>query len=205
MKNNYKRELKLNTSKNWNLWFSIIKIKTHDQNVWNLINSFSIIKSLNQLIKFLKIDLKAQSNANFTKKHARYKIKLSKYKQQYKKYEKQKKDLTKITNFILIIINVINVTYIQKMKVHFWNQLIIFKTRFAFINVAQNFEFKQQYHCFVKKFSNRQNVDQWLDNYIKMYIFDVKTKITECINDKRVYRDFLLKIEKLTFIFVEMR
>ena len=38
-----------------------------------------------------------------------------------------------------------------------------------------------------------------------MYIFDVKTKIIECINNKRVYRDFLLKIKKLTFIFVEMR
>ena len=38
-----------------------------------------------------------------------------------------------------------------------------------------------------------------------MYIFDVKTKIIKCINDKRVYHDFLLKIKKLTFIFVEMR
>ena len=38
-----------------------------------------------------------------------------------------------------------------------------------------------------------------------MYIFDVKTKIIKYINDKRVYRDFLLKIEKLTFIFVEIR
>ena len=38
-----------------------------------------------------------------------------------------------------------------------------------------------------------------------MYIFDVNTKIIKCINDKRVYRDFLLKIEKLTFIFVELR
>ena len=40
---------------------------------------------------------------------------------------------------------------------------------------------------------------------MKMYIFDVKTKIIKCINDKRVYRNFLLKIEKLTFIFVKMR
>ena len=38
-----------------------------------------------------------------------------------------------------------------------------------------------------------------------MYIFDVKTKIIKCINDKRVYHDFLLKIKKLIFIFVEMR
>ena len=38
-----------------------------------------------------------------------------------------------------------------------------------------------------------------------MYIFNVKTKIIKCINDKRVYHDFLLKIEKLTFIFVEIR
>ena len=38
-----------------------------------------------------------------------------------------------------------------------------------------------------------------------MYIFDVKTKIIKCINNERVYRDFLLKIEKLIFIFVEMR
>ena len=38
-----------------------------------------------------------------------------------------------------------------------------------------------------------------------MYIFNVKIKIIECINDKRVYRDFLLKIKKLTFIFVEIR
>ena len=67
----------------------------------------------------MKVNLNAQSNANFTKKHVRYKIKLNKYKQQYEKYEKQKKNLTKITNFILIIINIINVIYIQKMKMHF--------------------------------------------------------------------------------------
>ena len=40
---------------------------------------------------------------------------------------------------------------------------------------------------------------------MKMYIFDVKIEIVECTDETRVYRDFLLNIEKLTSIFVEMR
>ena len=40
---------------------------------------------------------------------------------------------------------------------------------------------------------------------MKMYILDVKIEIAECTDETRVYRDFLLGIEKLTSIFVEMR
>ena len=37
-----------------------------------------------------------------------------------------------------------------------------------------------------------------------MYIFSKKIGIIEYTNEKRVYRDFLLNIEKIAFIFVEM-
>ena len=67
----------------------------------------------------MKFDLNTQSNANFIEKYTKYKIELNKYKQQYKKYKKQKKDLTKIIDYILNTINVINITYIQKMEMHF--------------------------------------------------------------------------------------
>ena len=205
MRDNNKREFKLNISKNWNVWLSIIKIKTHGQKIWNLIDFFIITKLFNQFNEFVKSDLNKQQDANFNEKHVKYQIALKRYKQNYKKYERQKKDLAKVTNFILFTINVINIIYIQKMKMHFWNQLKILKTRLAFIIVARNFELEQQYHRLVKGFSNRQSVDQWFDDFMKMYIFDVKIEIIECTNETRVYRDFLLNIEKLAFIFVEMR
>ena len=51
---------------------------------------------------------------------------------------------------------------------------------------------------------NCQNIDAWLNDYLKMLTLAKQAEIVEVINNKRAYRDFLHAIEKTTFIFVEM-
>ena len=56
----------------------------------------------------------------------------------------------------------------------------------------------------IKNLFNRQNIDIWLKNYLKMLIFVKQTKIVEIIDNKRAYRDFLHAINKIAFIFVKI-
>lgn len=205
MADNNKRELKLSTSKDWNAWLSIVKAKAHGHDVWNLVDPSSITKPPNQPVKPIEPDLDAQQGTDFTEKHARYKVEMGKYKQLYKEYEKQKEGLVKVTDLILATISVANITYIQKVKVHPWDQLVALKARLAPTNAARSFELEQQYHRLAKGPSNRQNIDQWLDEYMKMYTLGKKASIAECTDERRVYRDFLLSIEKMAPTFAEMR
>ena len=51
---------------------------------------------------------------------------------------------------------------------------------------------------------NRQNIDVWLNDYLKMFTLAKQAEIVEVIDSKCAYRDFLHAIEKTAFIFVEV-
>ena len=57
----------------------------------------------------------------------------------------------------------------------------------------------------IKNSFNRQNIDVWLDDYLKMLTLAKQTKIAEIIDSKRVYRDFLHAIDKIASIFAEVQ
>ena len=63
---------------------------------------------------------------------------------------------------------------------------------------------KQQYDRMTKFFFSRQNIDVWLNDYLKIFTLVKQTKIVEIIDSKRVYKNFLHLIEKIAFIFVEI-
>lgn len=54
-----KWKLKLNFSKNWNAWLSIIRAKITDDLIWTLINSFITIRSIDKS-ELIEFDLKNQ-------------------------------------------------------------------------------------------------------------------------------------------------
>ena len=70
------------------------------------------------------------------------------------------------------------------------------------LNAARNLKLRQQYYCFNKKSINRQNVDVWLNKYIKMYIQRKTIRLSDIMNIQRAYIDFLHIIEKQIFIFI---
>ena len=117
-----KRKLKLNQSKDWVIWLSIIRVKVIDYQIWNLINSSTEEKS-EEKSKLIKLNLNVMSDNIFTKQHARFKIAQSDYKRKLQKQKKQKETMRKIISFIYDIISIFNLIYIQKMKIHSWDVL----------------------------------------------------------------------------------
>ena len=200
---NTKREIKLKFSKNWNVWLSIVRAKINEYLIWKLINSSKKTKSINKL-EFIKFDLNTQLNDNFNEKLVKYKITFSKYKKKLQNWKKQTNFMTKIINHIYDITSTTNLNFIQNIEIHSWNVLRTLKTRLIFFDSIKSLKLKQQYDRMIKNFFNRQNIDVWLNDYLKMFTFVKQTKIVEIIDNKRVYKNFLHSIEKIAFIFVEI-
>ena len=200
---NTKRELKLSFSKNWNAWFSIVRVKVSEYSIWNLIDSFINIKFTSKQ-KFTKFNFDSQANTNFIEKHARYKIAFSKYKKKFQNWKKQKNFMTKIINHIYDITTITNLNFIQIIEIHSWNVLQALKARLTFFDSIKSLKLKQQYNRMTRKSINRQNIDVWLNDYLKMLTLVKQVKIAEIIDNKRAYRNFLHAIKKIVSIFVEV-
>ena len=153
-----KRKLKLNQLKDWDIWLSIIRVKIIDYQIWNLINSSTEEKS-EKKSEFIKSNLNIMSDDIFTEQHVRFKIAQSDYKRKLQEQKKQKKTMKKIISFIYDIINVFNLIYIQKMKIHSWNVLRALQARFTSSNAARNLKLIQQYFRLSRKSISRQNVE----------------------------------------------
>ena len=112
--------------------------------------------------------------------------------------------MTKIINHIYDITSTTNFNFIQNIEIHSWNVLRVFKARLIFFDSIKSLKLKQQYDRMIKSFFNRQNIDVWLNDYLKMFTLVKQTKIVEIIDNKRVYKNFLHSIEKIAFIFIEV-
>ena len=102
----------------------------------------------------------------FIEQHARYQM--AKYKRELQEQKEQKEAMAKVIRFIYDTTSVSNLTYIQKVEIHPWNVLRALQDRLAPSDAARSLELKQQYHRLRRGPTNRQNVDAWLDDYIKM-------------------------------------
>ena len=112
--------------------------------------------------------------------------------------------MTKIINHIYDITTIVNFNFFQIIEIYSWNVLRIFKICLTLIDAIKNLKLKQQYNNIIKNSFNRQNIDVWLNNYLKMFTQIKRAKIVEIINNKRVYRNFLYTIKKIAFIFVKI-
>ena len=201
---NTKRELKLNFFKNWNAWLSIVRVKITEYSIWNLIDSFKDTRPTDKF-ELVESNLDAQQSVNFNEKHARYKIATSRYKKKLQNWKKQKNFMTKIIDHIYDTTTITNLSFIQIVEIHSWIVFRVLKARFAFIDSARNLKLKQKYNRMIKNSFNRQSIDVWLDDYLKMLTLVKQAKIAEIIDSKRVYRDFLHAIDKIASIFAEVQ
>ena len=85
-----KRELKLSFFKNWNAWLSVVRAKVTEYSIWDLIDSFKEIRSIEDKVESSKSDLDQMRDANFVEKHARYKIASSRYKKKLQEFKTEK-------------------------------------------------------------------------------------------------------------------
>ena len=92
------------------------------------------------------------------------------YKKELQEQKKQEEAMDKIISFIYDIVSVLNIIYIQRVEVHSWDLLRALQARLIFSNAARNLELRQQYYRLNKESINCQNVDAWLNEYIKMYM-----------------------------------
>ena len=77
------------------------------------------------------------------------------------------------------------------------------KARLAPSDAARSLDLEQQYERLRKGPSNRQNVEAWLDDYLKMYTLAKESNLAEIKDSKRAYRDFLHAIEKVAPTYAE--
>lgn len=90
------------------------------------------------------------------------------------------------------------------MEVHPWNVIRALKTRLAPSDAARILKLEQQYKRLRKGPSSRQNVESWLDDYLKMYTLGKESKVAELTDGKRAYRDFLYAIENTAPTFADI-
>ena len=155
---NTKRELKLNFFKNWDAWFSVVRAKITEYSIWDLIDSFKELKSIDKF-ESSESDIDTQRDANLNEKHVRYKITISKYKKKFQDWKKQKKFLTKIINHIYDTTTITNLNFIQIVEIHSWNVLRTFKARLSLFDSTKSLKLKQQCNRMIKNSFNRQNID----------------------------------------------
>ena len=75
-----KRALKLSTFKNWDVWLAVYSAKTIDFEIWDIIDSVKVTKSIDSTRSIISV-FDDMLKENFTEKHARFKIVASKYKE----------------------------------------------------------------------------------------------------------------------------
>ena len=196
-----KRKFKLKKSKDWDVWLFIIKNKAIVYQIWDKINLTLIIKS-NCLQKSQAVQkLIANIIATDSDVYITYKFELAVHKIELTEWKKQYEDFRKIIDVIHDIVSLINLIYIQKMKIHFWSILRAIKARLASSDSARIIKFEKEYTRFMKG-SSRQNVEAWLNDYIQLYILK-KHNIVEIENTHRAFKDFILIIEQLASILIQ--
>ena len=114
-----KREFKLEKSKDWDAWLAVIKGKAVDYQIWGQIDFSLTIKS-QQLQEPQEVEKPDENiiNVDF-KVYTKYKFQLTAYRIKEVKWKKQHEDFSKMTDLIYDTVNIINLIYIQKMKMHF--------------------------------------------------------------------------------------
>ena len=81
--------------------------------------------------------------------------------------------MTKIINHIYdtTTITTWNLNFIQIVEIHSWIVLRVLKARLVLFDSTKSLKLKQQYNRMTKNLFNRQNIDVWLNDYLKMLIF----------------------------------
>lgn len=192
-----KRELKLDTTKDWDAWLAVIKRKAVGYRIWIFVDPSNQAKP-EQLEEpeepDIEVILKAVSTAQDIASLG--KVQFSQYKAKKAKWDEQQESIIKLMDFIYESITVPNLISIQKTEVHPYNMLRALKQRLAPSDSARLLEIEQDYARLKSGPSPHQNSEVWLDEWTRMYELAKELKLAEVVDSSRTYRDFLLAIWK---------
>ena len=197
-----KREFKLEKSKDWDVWLSIIKSKAIVYQIWDKIDSTLAIQP--DCLQKPQAVQKPTANAIATDPdvYTTYKFELAVHKAELTEWKEQHEGFSKIIDVIHDTVSLTNLTYIQKVKMHLWSILKALKARLAPSDSARIIKFEKEYSRLMKC-PSRQNVEAWLNDYIQLYILEKEYNIAEIGNTHRAFRNFILAIEQLASILAQ--
>ena len=190
------RKVILSKSQDWDTWISYIRMLATTSQTWELIDP-SLPEKPSYMKKPVAPVLPAEStNEAFN----RYKMLCSKNKEDKSEFEKQQASFKEIIKYIQATISAENATLIQEVEAHPYEILLTLKRRLASTSSARELAIEQQYRKLCEGLRT-QDVDKWLDEWIRCFDLAKEYRIAEIINEKRSVRDFLLAVDDLDSTF----
>lgn len=126
--------------------------------------------------------------------HIRFKALMSTYKILLSRFKEQQKELKDTVAFIYDTLSAENLFYIQRTSADPYDILVKLKERFAPTTQARQFAIESEYHNLRKGSGRNQDVEKWMDDFIKVYDMATEQKIFE-VSGIRPIRDFVLVMQ----------
>jgi hypothetical protein len=187
------RKVILSKSADWNIWFSFVKVKAINHEVWELINSAIEVKSV-EISKSSSSITSVVESENLNKNAVElYKLECVSYTHRIADYQNQKKTLIDLINYIQKIITVDNVIYIKSIDSHSWNQLRALKKRLASTDSTRTMIIETKYRQLCWESTRYQDMKTYLTEWKRTYIEAKKNNLFE-ISDNKTLRDFLVSL-----------
>jgi hypothetical protein len=139
------RKVVLSKPADWDIWFSFVKAKAINHEVWELVNPSIEAKSVG-IPKPTPPIMPVVGPGGLNKDAVElYKLECASYTHRTADYQNQKKALIDLINYIQEIITVDNVIYIRSIDLHSWNQLRALKKRLASTDSARTMIIEAKY------------------------------------------------------------
>lgn len=188
------KKLVLTQSSEWDLWISYVQARSVFDGIWPLINPNLPAKPF-RLEEPTTPTLQISSTGVITPDALTlHKAQTTEYKLLLAKYEKQQKALKEIVSFIQESISTTNGTLIERVNLDPYDMLVALKQRLAPTTRATKLAIEQDYHRICKGPKNNQDVERWMDEWVRIYMKAKDFKFFE-IDEDRPVRDFLLAME----------
>jgi hypothetical protein len=187
------RKVILSKPADWDIWFSFVKAKAINHEVWELINSAIEAKSV-EIPKSTSSIMPVVEPEGLNKNAVElYKLECASYTHRTADYQNQKKTLIDLINYIQKIIIVDNVIYIRSIDSHSWNQLRALKKRLASTDSTRTMIIETKYRQLCWGSTRYQDMKTYLTEWERTYIEAKKNNLFE-ISGNKALRDFLVSL-----------
>ena len=193
------QETKLITSKDWDDWLIVVKGKSSSYHIWSLVNPAlntkptALPEPQEPAIPHIPDTASAEDSSKAVSK---YTLQVTKYNTDLARWEKQQASFTRILDFIYASISKANLVYIESAEVHPWDYLRALQAKLAPSDSARSLAIEKDYHRVKAGPTSRQSVEAWIDEWTHTLARARDNGLAETSDPERVYRDFLLAIEK---------
>lgn len=202
-------DLELISSKDWDLWFSVVKSKAVAYHIWDLIDP-----SKNEKPKNLEepeaptepslITAPLSSSEEIAKAIELYGEATEDYTISYEEYDHQQQYLVKIIDFIYDTVSTSNFAFLQGIEAHPWDLLRALQAKLAPSDQARSLELQRLYKKLVAGPAPKQSLEAWINKYDVMYVRAQCAGIAEVKDGERAYVDLTFAIEKYDPILARM-